>query len=170
MFQEEDLKQFRQWGSKTPGHPENFEKTLRPLVLKSQLVNEVCGPLELGIANVVGLALAEKHLAVRSKKPNSEIVDHYTYCIVGDGCQMEDTHFEGLGWHIIWVKNGNRGYDEICAAIKEAKAVTDKPTLIKVTTTIGFGSPNKANSYSVHTDSNVTTLHKPVLEETYLYF
>lgn len=91
-----------------------------------------------------------------------------------------DQRFEALGWHIIWVKNGNTGYDEIRAAIKEAKAVTDKPTLIKVggnymilqslreiwcffvffmrfffailqvTTTIGFGSPNKANSYSVH--------------------
>ncbi|KAF0903329.1 hypothetical protein E2562_026605 [Oryza meyeriana var. granulata] len=58
--------------------------------------------------------------------------------------------FEALGWHTIWVKNGNTGYDEIRAAIKEAKAVTDKPTLIKVTTTIGFGSPNKANSYRVH--------------------
>lgn len=44
-----------------------------------------------------------------------------------------DTRFEALGWHVIWVKNGNTGYDEIRAAIKEAKAVTDKPTLIKVT-------------------------------------
>ncbi|KAJ6818847.1 transketolase, chloroplastic [Iris pallida] len=58
--------------------------------------------------------------------------------------------FEALGWHTIWVKNGNTGYDEIRAAIEEAKAVKDKPTLIKVTTTIGYGSPNKANSYSVH--------------------
>ena len=48
------------------------------------------------------------------------------------------------------MKNGNTGYDEICAAITEAKSVTDRPTMIKVTTTIGFGSPNKANSYSVH--------------------
>ncbi|RWW60742.1 hypothetical protein BHE74_00032247 [Ensete ventricosum] len=58
--------------------------------------------------------------------------------------------FDALGWHTIWVKNGNTGYEEIRAAIKEAKAVKDKPTLIKVTTTIGYGSPNKANSYSVH--------------------
>ncbi|CAD6334492.1 unnamed protein product [Miscanthus lutarioriparius] len=151
------------------------------------------GILELshGVANAVGLALAEKHLAARFNKPDSEIVDHYTYVILGDGCQMEgvaneacslaghwglgkliafyddnhisidgdteiaftedvSTRFEALGWHIIWVKSGNTGYDEIRAAIKEAKAVTDKPTLIKVTTTIGFGSPNKANSYSVH--------------------
>ncbi|XP_042515018.1 transketolase, chloroplastic-like [Macadamia integrifolia] len=179
---EEDLKAFRQWGSKTPGHPENFE---------TPGIEVTTGPLGQGIANAVGLALAEKHLAARYNKPDSEIVDHYTYCILGDGCQMEgisneacslaghwglgkliafyddnhisidgnteiaftesvDTRFEGLGWHVIWVKNGNTGYDDIRAAIKEAKAVKDKPTLIKVTTTIGYGSPNKANSYSVH--------------------
>ncbi|XP_043715590.1 transketolase, chloroplastic-like [Telopea speciosissima] len=179
---EEDLKAFRQWGSKTPGHPENFE---------TPGIEVTTGPLGQGICNAVGLALAEKHLAARYNKPDSEIVDHYTYCIMGDGCQMEgisneacslaghwglgkliafyddnhisidgnteiaftesvDKRFEGLGWHVIWVKNGNTGYDEIRAAIKEAKAVKDKPTLIKVTTTIGYGSPNKANSYSVH--------------------
>ncbi|KAK6789951.1 hypothetical protein RDI58_013751 [Solanum bulbocastanum] len=179
---EEDLKSFRQWGSKTPGHPENFE---------TPGVEVTTGPLGQGIANAVGLALSEKHLAARFNKPDAEIVDHYTYCILGDGCQMEgisqeaaslaghwglgkliafydDNHisidgdteiaftedvaarYEALGWHVIWVKNGNTGYDEIRAAIKEAKAVTDKPTLIKVTTTIGFGSPNKSNSYSVH--------------------
>ncbi|KAJ9188460.1 hypothetical protein P3X46_003817 [Hevea brasiliensis] len=179
---EEDLTSFRQWGSKTPGHPENFE---------TPGVEVTTGPLGQGIANAVGLALAEKHLAARFNKPDNEIIDHYTYVILGDGCQMEgianeacslaghwglgkliafyddnhisidgdtalaftesvDKRFEGLGWHVIWVKNGNTGYDEIRAAIKEAKAVKDKPTLIKVTTTIGFGSPNKANSYSVH--------------------
>ncbi|VFQ91277.1 unnamed protein product [Cuscuta campestris] len=179
---EEDLKNFRQWGSRTPGHPENFE---------TPGVEVTTGPLGQGIANAVGLALAEKHLAARFNKPDSEIVDHYTYTILGDGCQMEgisneacslaghwglgkliafydDNHisidgdtevaftedvsarFEALGWHVIWVKNGNSGYDDIRAAIKEAKAVKDKPTLIKVTTTIGFGSPNKANTYSVH--------------------
>ncbi|CAN1842676.1 Transketolase, chloroplastic, partial [Linum perenne] len=180
--QVEDLKQFRQWGSRTPGHPENFE---------TPGVEVTTGPLGQGIANAVGLALAEKHLAARYNKPDAEIVDHYTYVILGDGCQMEgisneacsiaghwglgklialyddnhisidgdteiaftesvDTRFEALGWHVIWVKNGNNGYDEIRAAIEEAKAVKDKPTMIKVTTTIGFGSPNKANSYSVH--------------------
>ncbi|KAJ4727142.1 transketolase, chloroplastic [Melia azedarach] len=179
---EEDLKSFRQWGSKTPGHPENFE---------TPGVEVTTGPLGQGVANAVGLALAEKHLAARFNKPDNEIIDHYTYVILGDGCQMEgianeacslaghwglgkliafyddnhisidgdteiaftesvDKRFEGLGWHIIWVKNGNTGYDDIRAAIKEAKAVKDKPTLIKVTTTIGYGSPNKANSYSVH--------------------
>ncbi|KAH9314389.1 hypothetical protein KI387_023016, partial [Taxus chinensis] len=60
------------------------------------------------------------------------------------------TRFQGLGWHTIWTKNGNTGYDDICASIEEKKCVEDKPTLIKVTTTIGFGSPNKENTYSVH--------------------
>ncbi|CAN0842517.1 Transketolase, chloroplastic [Linum grandiflorum] len=149
------------------------------------------GPLGQGIANAVGMALAEKHLAARFNKPDCDIVDHYTYCILGDGCQMEgvaqeacslaghwglgklialydDNHisidgdtdiaftedvamrFEALGWHVVSVKDGNNGYDEIRAAIREAKAVTDKPSLIKITTTIGYGSPNKSNSYSVH--------------------
>ncbi|KAI5391616.1 transketolase, chloroplastic [Lathyrus oleraceus] len=179
---EEDLKEFRQWESRTPGHPENFE---------TPGIEVTTGPLGQGIANAVGLALAEKHLAARFNKPDNEIIDHYTYCILGDGCQMEgianeacslaghwglgkliafyddnhisidgdteiaftesvDKRFEALGWHVIWVKNGNTGYDEIRAAIKEAKAVTDRPTLIKFTTTIGYGSPNKSNSYSVH--------------------
>ncbi|XP_064939721.1 transketolase, chloroplastic-like [Musa acuminata AAA Group] len=178
----EDIKEFRQWGSRTPGHPENFE---------TPGIEVTTGPLGQGVANAVGLALAEKHLAARFNKPDNEIVDHYTYVILGDGCQMEgisneacslaghwglgkliafydDNHisidgdteiaftedvmarFEALGWHTIWVKNGNNGYDDIRAAIKEAKAVKDKPTLIKVTTTIGYGSPNKANTYSVH--------------------
>lgn len=107
--------------------------------------------------------------------------------------------FKALGWHTIWVKNGDTGYDEIRAAIKEAKGTKDKPTLIKVTinliniyfifysslvqvhqkngtlqvtTTIGFGSPNKGNTYSVHgsalgskeveaTRNNLRWLHKP---------
>ncbi|KAJ8771479.1 hypothetical protein K2173_026656 [Erythroxylum novogranatense] len=181
-IKEEDLRAFRQWGSVTPGHPENFE---------TPGIEVTTGPLGQGIANAVGLALSEKHLAARFNRPGFEIVDHYTYVILGDGCQMEgisneacslaghlglgkliafydDNHisidgnteiaftesvesrFEALGWHVIWVKNGNLGYDDIRMAIKEAKAVKDKPSLIKITTTIGYGSPNKANSYSVH--------------------
>eukprot|EP00249_Psilotum_nudum_P018976 c27048_g2_i1 orf=1-1833(-) len=178
----EDLKQFRQWGSRTPGHPENFE---------TPGVEVTTGPLGQGMANAVGLALAEKHLAARYNKPDATIVDHYTYVILGDGCNMEgisneacslaghwglgkliafyddnhisidgsteiaftesvETRFESLGWHTIWVKNGNTDYDAIRAAIQQAKAVKDKPTMIKVTTTIGYGSPNKSNTYSVH--------------------
>jgi len=178
----EDLQQFRQWGSRTPGHPENFE---------TAGVEVTTGPLGQGICNAVGLALAEKHLAARFNKPGMEVVDHYTYCILGDGCNMEgvsneaislaghwglgklialydDNHisidghtdisftedvskrYEALGWHTIHVQDGNRDYDAIRKAIAEAKKVTDKPTLIKITTIIGYGSPNKADSHDVH--------------------
>lgn len=178
----EDIKQFRQWGSRTPGHPENFE---------TEGVEVTTGPLGQGICNGVGLAMAEAHLAARFNKPDCEIIDHYTYVILGDGCNMEgvsgeacslgghlglgklialydDNHisidgstdisftedvskrFEAYGWHVQHVENGNTDLDAIAQAIEKAKAVTDKPSLIKVTTTIGFGSPNKANSHDVH--------------------
>jgi transketolase len=177
-----DLQSFRQWESKTPGHPENFE-TLG--------VEVTTGPLGQGIANAVGLAMAEAHMAARFNKPDSTLVDHYTYVILGDGCNMEgvsgeacslaghlglgklialydDNHisidgstdvsftedvskrFEAYGWHTIHVKDGNTDLKAIAAAIEEAKKVTDRPTMIKVTTTIGYGSPNKANTAGVH--------------------
>ena len=178
----DDIKQFRQWGSKTPGHPENFE---------TPGVEVTTGPLGQGIANGVGLAMAEAHLAARFNKPDAKLVDHYTYVILGDGCNMEgvsgeacslaghlglgklialydDNHisidgstdvsftedvnkrFEAYGWHVLHVENGNDDLDGIAKAIAEAKAVTDKPSMIKVTTTIGFGSPNKAGTAGVH--------------------
>ena len=178
----EDLKQFRQWGSKTPGHPENF---------LTQGVEVTTGPLGQGIANGVGLALAEKHLAGRFNKPGLDLVDQYTYVIMGDGCNMEgisseaaslaghwglgklialyddnrisiDGHteisftedvcarYESMGWHIQHVKDGNHDLDGLRAALAEAKAVTDKPSLIKISTLIGYGSPNKADSHDVH--------------------
>jgi transketolase len=178
----DDIKQFRQWGSRTPGHPENFE-TLG--------VEVTTGPLGQGIANGVGLAMAEAHLAAKFNKPGCTLVDHYTYVILGDGCNMEgvsgeacslaghlglgklialydDNHisidgstdiaftedvskrFEAYGWHVLHVENGNTDLDAIDKAIAAAKAVTDRPTLIKVTTTIGYGSPNKANTAGVH--------------------
>jgi transketolase len=178
----DDIKQFRQWGSTTPGHPENFE---------TPGVEVTTGPLGQGICNGVGLAMAEAHLAARFNKPDAKIVDHYTYVILGDGCNMEgvsgeacslaghlglgklialydDNHisidgstdiaftedvskrFEAYGWHVLHVENGNTDLDAIAKAIEEAKAVTDKPTMIKVTTTIGYGSPNKADTAGVH--------------------
>ncbi|MEM9539841.1 MAG: transketolase [Cyanobacteria bacterium P01_E01_bin.42] len=178
----EDIKQFRQWGSKTPGHPENFE---------TEGVEVTTGPLGQGIANAVGLAMAEAHLAAMFNKPDAAVVDHYTYAIVGDGCNMEgisgeacslaghlglgklialydDNHisidgftdlsftedvgkrFEAYGWHVVSVPDGNTNVDAIAAAIEAAKKVTDKPSLIKVTTTIGYGSPNKSNSHDSH--------------------
>lgn len=178
----DDIKQFRQWGAKTPGHPENFV---------TAGVEVTTGPLGQGIANAVGLAVAEAHLAAKFNKPDATIVDHYTYVILGDGCNMEgisgeaasiaghwglgklialydDNHisidgstdvaftedvskrFESYGWHILHVKDGNTDLEGIAKAIAQAKAVTDKPTMIKVTTTIGYGSPNKANTAGIH--------------------
>jgi transketolase len=178
----DDIKQFRQWESRTPGHPENFE---------TPGVEVTTGPLGQGICNGVGLAMAEAHLAAKFNKPDCKLVDHYTYVILGDGCNMEgvsgeacslaghlglgklialydDNHisidgnteisftedvgkrFEAYGWHVIHVQDGNTDLDGIAKAIEAAKAVTDKPSMIKVTTTIGFGSPNKANTAGVH--------------------
>ncbi len=178
----DDIKQFRQWGSKTPGHPENFV---------TPGVEVTTGPLGQGIANAVGLAVAEAHLAAKFNKPDAKIVDHYTYVILGDGCNMEgisgeaasiaghwglgklialydDNHisidgstdvaftedvskrFESYGWHVLHVKDGNTDLAGIAKAIEAAKAVTDKPTMIKVTTTIGYGSPNKQDTAGIH--------------------
>ncbi|GBF99155.1 transketolase [Raphidocelis subcapitata] len=178
----DDIKSFRQWDSTTPGHPENF---LTPGV------EVTTGPLGQGICNAVGLAVAEAHLAQRFNKPDAKIVDHYTYCIMGDGCNMEgisteaaslaghwglgklialyddngisiDGHtdisftedvsarYAALGWHVQHVKDGNTDFESLRKAIANAKAVTDKPSLIKVTTLIGYGSPNKADTHDVH--------------------
>ncbi|MEO1148928.1 MAG: transketolase, partial [Cyanobacteria bacterium J06638_22] len=178
----DDIKSFRQWDSKTPGHPENFE---------TPGVEVTTGPLGQGIANAVGLAMAEAHMAARFNKDDLELVDHYTYAILGDGCNMEgvsgeacslaghlglgkliafydDNHisidgstdisftedvskrFEAYGWHVQHVEDGNADLKGIAKAIEAAKAVTDKPSMIKVTTTIGYGSPNKNNTAGIH--------------------
>jgi transketolase len=135
--------------------------------------------------------MAEAHLAARFNKPGCTVVDHYTYVILGDGCNMEgvsgeacslaghlglgklialydDNHisidgstdiaftedvskrFEAYGWHVLHVENGDIDLEAIAQAISEAKAVTDKPSMIKVTTTIGYGSPNMSNTAGVH--------------------
>lgn len=178
----DDLKSFRQWGSKTPGHPENFE---------TRGVEVTTGPLGMGISNAVGLAMAERHLAAVYNKPGHEIVDHYTYTIAGDGCFQEGIsheacayaghlglgkliafyddnnitidgetelsftedvakRYEAYGWQVIEVEEGNTNVNAIRDAIKAAKAETNKPTLIKVKTVIGYGAPNKANSHDAH--------------------
>ena len=182
----DDIKQFRQWGSKTPGHPENH-------ITKG--IEVTTGPLGQGVANGVGLAMAEAHLAAKFNKPDSTIIDHYTYVIAGDGCNMEgisgesaslaghlglgklivlyddnsisiegstdiaftedvNKRFEAYGWHVQHVEKGNGedndSLDSITKAIEAAKAVTDKPSFIKITTLIGYGSPNKVNTYGVH--------------------
>jgi transketolase len=178
----EDIQQFRQWGSRTPGHPETFE---------TPGVEVTTGPLGQGIANAVGLAIAEAHLAAKFNKDDAKLVDHYTYVIMGDGCNQEgisgeaaslaghlglgklialydDNHitidgntnvsftedvlkrYEAYGWHVQHVADGNTDVDGITKAIEAAKAVTDRPSMIKVTTTIGYGSPNKSGTAGVH--------------------
>src|SRR6476469_4059558 len=179
----EELKHFRQWGSKTPGHP---EYGLTPGV------EITTGPLGQGFANGVGMAMGAAHLAAQFNKPNSEVIDHFVYAIVSDGDLMEgvaseaaslaghlklgkliylydDNHvtiegftslafsenvpkrFEAYGWHTVTVADGNN-LDEIDAAIREAQAVTDKPSLISVKTIIGFGMPTQGTR-KAHSDA-----------------
>ncbi|WNZ89608.1 transketolase [Streptococcus iniae] len=176
----DDLKNFRQWGSKTPGHPE---------VNHTDGVEATSGPLGQGIANALGFAMAEAHLAAKYNKPGFDIVDHYTYAINGDGDLMEGVsqeatslaghlklgklvllydsndisldgptsmaftedvkgRFEAYGWQHILVKDGN-DLEAIAKAIEEAKAETQKPTIIEVKTIIGFGAEKQGTS-AVH--------------------
>lgn len=177
----DDIRDFRQLHSRTPGHPEYGY---------TPGVETTTGPLGQGVANAVGMAIAEKALAAEFNKPGFNIVDHHTWLFLGDGCLMEgisheacglagtlklgnliaiwddngisiDGHVEGwfaedtaarfraYGWHVI---EGVDGHDpeEVDAAVREAKSVTDKPSLPCCKTIIGFGSPNKANSHDCH--------------------
>jgi transketolase len=183
----EDLKQFRQLHSKTPGHPEYGY---------APGIETTTGPLGQGISNGVGMALAEKVLAAQFNKPGHDIVDHHTYVFLGDGCLMEgisheacslagalglgkliafyddnnisidgevrghgdtpawfldDTpkRFEAYNWHVIPTVDGHDP-EAVKAAIEEARAVTDKPTLICCQTIIGYGSPNKQGKEECH--------------------
>jgi len=176
----EDLQNFRQLHSKTPGHPEYGY---------TPGVETTTGPLGAGISNAVGMAIAEKTLAAQFNRDNHEIVDHFTYCFLGDGCLMEGISHEacslagtlGLGKLIaFWDDNGisidgevegwftdntparfesygwhvisvdGHNPEAIAAAIVEAKSITDKPSMICCKTIIGFGSPNKSGSHDCH--------------------
>jgi len=177
----EELKNFRQLHSKTPGHPEYGY---------TPGVETTTGPLGAGISNAVGMAIAEKTLAAQFNRDGHDVVDHFTYCFLGDGCLMEgisheacslagtlglgkllafwddngisidgevegwfsdDTpaRFESYGWHVIADVDGHDPV-AVAAAIKEAQAVTDKPSMICCKTTIGFGSPNKQGTHNCH--------------------
>ncbi|RFU61232.1 transketolase [Peribacillus glennii] len=177
----DDIKNFRQWGSKTPGHPE-FGHTAG--------VDATTGPLGQGIAMAVGMAMAERHLASTYNRDSFNVVDHYTYSICGDGDLMEgvsaeaaslaahlklgrlvvlydsndisldgdldksfsesvENRFKAYGWQYIRVNDGN-DMQEISNAIKEAKSDEAHPTLIEVKTVIGYGSPNRSGTSSVH--------------------
>lgn len=176
----EDLKNFRQLHSKTPGHPE---------LGYTPGVETTTGPLGQGIANAVGFALAEKTLAAQFNKDDIKVVDHYTYCFLGDGCLMEgishevcslagtlglgkliayyddngisidgevegwfsdDTQkrFEAYGWQVLRVDGHDT--EAIRQATIEAKADTQKPTLVICKTIIGLGSPNKQGKEDCH--------------------
>ena len=170
------IKNFRQWGSKTPGHPEHGF---------AAGVESTTGPLGQGIANAVGMAIAEAHLAAEF---GPELVDHHTWVLAGDGCLMEgisqeaialaghlqlnkltliwddnqvtldgrlddedstDQHerFRSVGWNTIAVD----GHDQAAVerALLAAKS-SDKPTMIAARTTIGFGAPTKAGTAKAH--------------------
>jgi transketolase len=168
----DDLQNFRQWGSKTTGHPE-YDPDLG--------IEATTGPLGQGIAMAVGMAVAEAHLAARFNRDGFPVVDHFTFVLVGDGDLMEgisseaaslagtlqlgklivlydDNHvsldattdhvftedragrFQSFGWHVISVPDGN-DLDAVERAIREAKAETQRPSLIAVRTHIGYGSP-----------------------------
>jgi transketolase len=170
----DDLKSFRQWGSRTPGHPEFGV---------ADGVEATTGPLG------QGLAMAERHLGAIYNKPGFNVVDHHTYALAGDGDMMEGLsheaaslagtlglgklivlyddnlisldgptelsftenvykRFEAYNWHVQRVMDGN-DLAGIEAAIEKAKLVTDKPSLIAVRTVIGYGSP-KAGSSKAH--------------------
>ena len=176
----EDIKNFRQLHSKTPGHPEYGY---------ADGVETTTGPLGQGITNAVGMALAEKVLASQFNREGFDIVDHYTYVFMGDGCLMEGVSHEAcslagtlkLGKLIaFWDDNGISidgntsgwfaedtaarfaaygwhvqkvdGHDSeaITKAIEEAQKVTDKPSIICCKTVIGFGSPNKQGTEKCH--------------------
>ncbi|AAU36664.1 transketolase [[Mannheimia] succiniciproducens] len=177
----EDLKNFRQLHSKTPGHPEYGY---------APGVETTTGPLGQGITNAVGMAIAEKTLAAQFNREGHDIVDHHTYVFLGDGCLMEgisheacslagtlglgkliafyddnnisiDGHvdgwfsdntkgrFEAYGWQVIDNIDGHNP-EQIAAAVKLARAETEKPSIIICKTIIGYGSPNKSASHDCH--------------------
>ena len=175
----DDIRSFRQWESRTPGHPETFA---------TPGVEATTGPLGQGAGNSVGMAIAER--ALRARFPG--LVDHRVFALVSDGDLMEgvcceaaslagqlglgrlvwlydqnDVTLDGpaslsfsvedvaarhraLGWHVQTVADGNHDLDGIDAAIAGAVAETERPSLIVVKTTIGYGAPTKAGKAAAH--------------------
>ena len=177
----DDIKSFRKWGSRTPGHPEYGV---------TPGVECTTGPLGQGFANGVGMAIAERYLAAKFNRPGHEIVDHYTFAICSDGDMMEgisseaaslaghlglgkliyiydnnhvtlsaDTklsftedvnkRFDAYGWHTQSVEDGN-DLDAILKAVTAAKEEIKRPSLISIRTHLGYGSPNKQDSFEAH--------------------
>ena len=177
----DDIKQFRQLHSKTPGHPEYGH---------TPGIEVTTGPLGQGFANAVGFAIAQRHMAARFSKPGFELFDYRIYGICSDGDMMEgvsseaasmaghlglgnliflydDNHisiegntnvtfsedvtkrFDAYGWHTEAVEDGN-DTNAIRQAIQRAQAENNRPSLIRVRTHIGYGSPNKVDTGSAH--------------------
>ena len=177
----EDIRNFRQLHSKTPGHPEYGY---------TPGVETTTGPLGQGIANAIGMAIAEKTMGAQFNTADHQIVDHHTYAFMGDGCMMEgisheacslagtlglgkliafwddngisidgevegwftdDTpaRFEAYGWHVIAQVDGHDA-EQLHSAIENAKAETNRPSLICCKTVIGKGSPNKQGTENCH--------------------
>jgi transketolase len=178
----DDLKAFRQWGSRTPGHPE---------WLLTPGVEATTGPLGQGTANAIGMAIAERALAARFNRPGHEIVSHRTLALVSDGDMMEGIsgeasslaghlklgkltflydanqvtldgpasltftedvgrRYEAYGWQVLHVADGNTDLPAIDEALELAKLELNRPTLIVVRTTLGYGSPHKAGTSEAH--------------------
>lgn len=176
----DDIRNFRQLHSKTPGHPE---------LGYTPGVETTTGPLGQGLANGVGMAIAEKTLAAQFNRPEHEVISHFTYVFAGDGCLMEGISHEvcslagtlGLGKLIVfyddngisidgdvdgwftddtakrfeaygWQVLAADGHDpeQISAAIRAARVDTTRPALIKCKTVIGFGAPHKEGTSGVH--------------------
>lgn len=177
----DDLKNFRQLNSLTPGHPEYGHTTG---------VEATTGPLGAGLGMAVGMAAAEKHLAAKYNREGYPVFDHYTYALCGDGCLMEGIssevmsfagtnglgklivlydsnsitieggtdiaftedvcrRFEAFGFQVLTVNDGN-DLNAVKKAIQEAKAETEKPSFIKITTKIGYGVPAKEGRPNAH--------------------
>jgi transketolase len=176
----DELKAFRQWGSRTPGHPEHG---------LTAGVETTTGPLGQGISNAVGMALAERCLAQRFNRPGFALVDHHTYVIASDGDLMEGVSHEscalaahlGLGRLIVlWDDNGISidgpttltfsenvldrfdaygwhtqrvdGHDAAAVeeALTRARAESTRPSIVACRTRIGFGSPNRQGTSKAH--------------------
>jgi len=176
----DDIRNFRQWGSITPGHPE-FHVTPG--------VETTTGPLGQGVGNAVGMAMAEKHLAARFNRPGHELFDHRTWVIASDGDLMEGVASEAasIAGHLklgklvlFWDDNGitidgstalsfsedvlarfaSYGWhtqsvedgEDVAALIRSARAATadDRPSFIRVRTVIGYPAPNRSNTSAAH--------------------
>src|SRR5438046_8202289 len=177
----EEIKRFRQWGSRTPGHSEYGH---------TPGVEATTGPLGQGVGNAVGMAIAEAQLAALFNRPGHDVINHHTYFLCSDGDLMEgvshdaasiagplklgkligfydanhitidgdtalafsdDTakRFEAYGWHVQRVADGN-DLAALDTAIRAAKRVADKPSLVVVRTHIAFGSPNRQDTAKAH--------------------